>query len=212
MIVIENIRRYNELITKLIQILASNALVEGGKMSDLYGHVTANQDVFKKILAKVPGFSGYIERQNRRMADKLLRETVANRYEEVWQRVSMLQRDLISSGGLSFVDDLEAAAVKIRQFVDRVRTASYGYSGFFDSVKINENELAAIYAYDLSLLDKVDTLSRAADNVESSIGTDGLPASIRNLTTLAAESIKAFEGRSDAILGGTAAPSHHASQ
>ena len=181
-------------------------------MSDLFEHVTAEQDIFKKILSKIPGFSGYIERQNRRMADKLLRETIANRYEDAWQHISMLQRDLISSGGLAYVDDLEAGAIKIRQFVDRVRTASYGYSGFFDSVKINEKELAIIYQYDLALLEMVDTVTRAVDNVEASIGTDGLPASIRNLTAVARDSVTAFDKRNEAIIGGLSTPSQPVSQ
>jgi hypothetical protein len=39
------------------------------------------------------------------------------------------------------VDDLEGAAIKLRQFIDRVRTASYGYAGFFDAVKVRSEEL-----------------------------------------------------------------------
>ncbi|MCL4561199.1 MAG: hypothetical protein M1281_11355 [Chloroflexi bacterium] len=170
-------------------------------MSDLFDRVTADQDIFKKIMSKVPGFSGYIERQNRRASDKLLRETIANHFEELWQRVSALQRDLISQGALTYVDDLEAAAIKLRQFIDRVRTASYGYSGFFDAVKINEAELARVYQYDYSMLQMVDQVSSAIDNVEASIGTDGLPASIRNLTTSARQCVETFDKRSEVILG-----------
>ncbi len=48
-------------------------------MSDLFDQVTSSQDIVTKLLAKIPGFKGYIERQNRRAADKLLRDTVANR-------------------------------------------------------------------------------------------------------------------------------------
>ncbi|MCJ7701306.1 MAG: hypothetical protein MUO62_06960, partial [Anaerolineales bacterium] len=60
-------------------------------MSDLFEKVTGDQDFFKKIASKIPGFNGYIERSNRRAADKLLRETIADRFEELWQRVSSLQ-------------------------------------------------------------------------------------------------------------------------
>jgi len=42
-------------------------------MSDILSKVTGQQDWFKKILAKIPGFKGYIERGDRRMSDKLLR-------------------------------------------------------------------------------------------------------------------------------------------
>jgi len=171
-------------------------------MSDLFNKVTDSQDIFKKILSKVPGFNGYIERENRRSSDKLLRETIANRYEEVWKRISGLQRDFISQGEISSVDDLESAAVKLRQFIDRVRTASYGYAGFFDAVKVNEAELANIYQYDLALLQGAEEINRAIDNVESSIGTDGLPAAIRHLVKQSQASVSAYNKRSEVILGG----------
>jgi hypothetical protein len=176
-------------------------------MSDLYDKVTGYQDIFKKILGKVPGFSGYIERQNRRASDKLLREAVANHFEEQWQRISGLQRDLISQGGIENVSAMEGAAIKLRQFIDRVRTASYGYSGLFDAVKINENELAQLYQYDLALLQSADEVGKAVDNVETSIGSDGLPAAIRNLTNLAQQSVTAFNKRSEAMVGGVTPPS-----
>lgn len=174
-------------------------------MSDILGRIREEQDVFSKLLGKLPGFNGYFDRENRRSADKLLRETVANRYEEQWRRISSVQRDLISQGGLAFVDDVESAAIKLRQFIDRIRTASYGYSGFFDAVKVRSEELEQLYQYDLWLLSLVDEIGRAIDNVEASMGTDGLPAAIRHLTRLAQESVEAFEKRSETILSGGAA-------
>ena len=121
-------------------------------MSDLFDKVTSSQDIFKKILGKIPGFGGYIERENRRSADKLLRDTIAGKFEEVWKRISAVQKDLVNQGAIEFLDDMESSAIKYRQFIDRVRNASYGYSGLFDAVKINETELAQIYQYDFEML------------------------------------------------------------
>jgi hypothetical protein len=176
-------------------------------MSDILGRIRDEQDIFGKLLGKLPGFNGYFDREQRRSADKLLRETVAARYEEQWRRISALQRDLISQGGLAYVDDLEGAAIKLRQFIDRVRTAAYGYAGFFDAVKINSDALEKLYQYDLWMLSLVDEVGRAIDNVEASLGTDGLPASIRHLTSLAQASVEAYQKRSEAILGGAEAAS-----
>ena len=176
-------------------------------MSDLFNKVTDSQDIFKKILSKVPGFNGYIERENRRASDKLLRETIANRYEEVWKRISGLQRDFISQGEISSVDDLENAAVKLRQFIDRIRSAAYGYSGLFDAIKVNEAELAQLYQYDLTLLNMADEVDRGVDNIEASIGTDGLPAAIRNLTSLTKKCVEAFNKRSEVVLQDTSTTS-----
>lgn len=169
-------------------------------MSDqIYDKVGSAMDLFKKILSKVPGFGGYIERQKRRDSDKLLRDTIAERFEQNWQRISTLQRDFISKGEIESVDDLEAAAIKLRAFTDRLRRAPRGYSGLFDAVKINEDELAQIYAYDAKMLDLSDEVGRAIDNVEASVGGDGLPAALRNLTSVAQSCVDVYNKRSEVV-------------
>jgi len=165
----------------------------------VYNKVSGEVDPFKKILSFIPGFKGYIERQNRRDADKIMRDTVANRFEEQWQRVSSLQRDLINQGQIAFVDDLEGAAIQLRTFIDRVRRATRGYSGLFDAVKINENELAQLYQYDASMLELSDEVGRAIDNVEASIGSDGLPAAIRHLVSTARQCQNVFDKREEVV-------------
>lgn len=169
-------------------------------MSDLFDRVTGDQDIFKKLLSKIPGFDGYIEKHNRRMSDKMLREKVAAEYELLWGRLSALQRDLIDQGDLMLVDDLESAAIKLRQFIDRVKTASYGYTGFFDSVKLKTEDLARVYEYDLELFNLADSVSSAIDNVEASIGTDGLPAALRNIKKVTRDCVEAFEKRSEVMI------------
>ena len=169
-------------------------------MSDqIFDKVSSDLDPFKKILSYIPGFKGYMERQKRRDSDKLLRDTVANRFEQQWQRISALQREFISAGEIAYVDDLEAAAIKLRAFIDRVRRATRGYSGLFDAVKINENELAKIYQYDAAMLDLSDEVGRAVDNVQASIGSEGLQAAIRNLVSVTQQCIDVFDRRAEVV-------------
>lgn len=167
----------------------------------IFGKVSEDMDPFKKILVKVPGFSGYIERQKRRDSDKLIREYIFDRFRELEGRVSRLQRDFISQGEIKYVDDLEATAIKLRTFADRVKTATRGYAGLFDAVNVNEEELTELYVYDAAMLDLVDEIDHAIDNVQSSVGTDGLPASIRHLETKAEECIQVFDKRDAVALG-----------
>lgn len=167
---------------------------------EIYGKVDSDVDVFKKILRKVPGFKGYIERENRRDSDKILREMVSDRLLEQHQRLSSIQREFISQGEIFYVDDLESAAIKIQTLADRMRRATRGYAGIFDPVKINEDELALLYQFDSQLLDSVDEISRSIDNIELSIGTDGLPASIRNLVNVSQSLINTYNKREEVIL------------
>ncbi len=171
-------------------------------MDDFFQKVTSMQDPFKKLLSLIPGFSGYIERQNRRDADKLLRDTVARRFEEQHKRASLLQTELVSAGKIEFVDDMEKATVKLQTFIDKISRAPRGYAGLFDAVKINEKELEAIYQFDAAFFDLAEQIGRALDNVEQSLADDAaLPAAIRNLATHARLAVETYEKRAEVVNG-----------
>ena len=111
----------------------------------IFDKIKSEMDPLKKILAVIPGFQGIHGTSGARNSDKLLRDTIAKRFEAQFGHVSGLQRDLINQGEIDKIDDLEAAAIHLRTFADRVRRATRGYSGLFDAVKINEKELARLY-------------------------------------------------------------------
>jgi len=170
-------------------------------MSDLFETVKSGQDIFKKLLSYIPGFSGYVERTNRRAADKLLRDQVALKYNELVSRTSRLQKDIAEAGQLDFLDDVAAIGLKLRTFTDRIKNASYGYSGFFDAVKINEKELAQIYTFDAAFFELANQISNGLDNVEAGIGGDGLKAAIRAVDDLARQVGETYDRRYQVITG-----------
>ena len=171
-------------------------------MDEFFQKVTSQQDPFKKLVSYIPGFGGYVQRQNRRDADKLLRDTVARRFDEQWKRASQIQVDMVSSGKIEYVDDMEKAALQLRTFIDKISTAPRGYSGLFDAVKINEKELEAIYQYDAAFFDLAEQVGRALDNVEASLGDEAaLPAAIRNVTSVARMAVETYNRRSEAVTG-----------
>lgn len=171
-------------------------------MDEFFEKVKSQQDPFKKLASYLPGFDGYIERQSRRDADKLLRDTVARRFEEQWKRASQIQVEMVGAGMIAFVDDMEKAALQLRTFIDKITTAPRGYSGLFDAVKINEAELEAIYQFDAAFFDLADQVARAVDHVEASLGDkEALPAAIRNLTSLARTAVETYNRRSEAVTG-----------
>lgn len=171
-------------------------------MTDMFQNVTGQMDPFKKLASYIPGFSGYVERQNRRDADKLVRDTVARRFGELLTRTSNLQKDLVSAGKIKFVGDVEQAALQLQTFINKIGTAARGYSGLFDAVKINQKELEQLYTFDLAFFDVADQLGRALDNLEASLGDDSaLPAAIRNVTTLARQAVETLNRRTEAFTG-----------
>jgi hypothetical protein len=168
-------------------------------MSDLIETIKGGQDVFTKLLSYIPGFSGYIKRSQRRGADKLLREQVALKYTELAKRAGSLQKDAADAGQLDMLDELDSIALKLRTFADRVKSASYGYSGFFDSVKINEQQLETIYTFDTAFFVLADQISNGLDNVATAIGGEGLKAALRAVDDLARQAGETFDRRYQAI-------------
>ena len=171
-------------------------------MEEFFQKVISQMDPFKSLASHIPGFKGYVERQNRRDADKILRDTVVRRFDEQWKRASQLQVDMVRQGMIAYVDDMEQAVLQMRTFIDKMSTAPRGYSGLFDAVKINEKELEAIYQYDAAFFDLAEQVGRGLDNVEASLGDEAaLPAAIRNVTSLARMAVETYNRRMEVVTG-----------
>ena len=55
--------------------------------------------------------------------------------------------------------------------------------------------------FDVALLENVDEVGRAVENVGASIGTDGLPASVRHLVGLTRDLVTTFDKRDGVVSG-----------
>lgn len=145
-------------------------------MTDLVGQFKDQRGGFVKLLAKIPGFKGYMEKETRRDADKAVRDVLAARFGAQLDRLAEIQMELIPSGGFEFLDDVEQSAIKLTRFIDRVKSAPRGYAGLFDAVQVKEDQLEQLYNFDFQLLSEVDTLAGAIDACKIAMGT--LPAPV----------------------------------
>ena len=156
----------------------------------------------EELLAKIPGYHGYKEKEDRRASDKLLREHVAGQLGEQRRRLAELQRELLDSGGLLLVDDLDRAVTKVQNLADKIRTASYGYAGLFDEVKVKEEELDALYEFDESVLGHVSAIQSAIDALAAAMDANGdVKAAIRNVVSAAEDANATWRQRESAITG-----------
>ncbi len=134
-------------------------------LGDLTEKIQASQTKFEDLVAKIPGYEGYKQKEQRREADKLLRLYVARQYEDQLNHLNRLQYQLTEQGDLKGMMLLERAVSRLQLLVDRIRTASYGYAGLFDALKVDENVLDQLYEFDQSLLTGVETLSAMLDEL-----------------------------------------------
>ncbi|MBO3833047.1 MAG: hypothetical protein FGF51_06630, partial [Candidatus Brockarchaeota archaeon] len=79
----------------------------------------------------------------------------------------------------------------------------YGYSGFFDLVKVREDELDKLMDYDYKLLGACEEVSRVAEEAGNAAGAgslDVLPSLLKRLEAKARELESAFASREEEIV------------
>jgi hypothetical protein len=169
---------------------------------DIFGKVKDSRNIVEKLGSIIPGWKGYQERQERRSADQLMRQTLAEKMTAQRKKLDVAQQELINSGNLDLVDDIGRAVTQLQTFVDRVRLASYGYSGLFDAVKINQDELEQMYNFDAALFEYVNRLDTANERLREAIDTgEGMKQVIRIVQDICREANATFDEREHVVLG-----------
>jgi hypothetical protein len=145
-------------------------------MDPILDKARAGQNALERLMNSIPGFKGYRERDLRRDADRLQREHLALRLEQVKKALNRVAADLSRGGDLDPINDVETARKRLDKVVNRIRYAERGYSGFFDAVKVDETVLARVYQFDMGLVDDVDGVWSAASAAEAAPTAQARPA------------------------------------
>ncbi|MHB1416428.1 MAG: DUF4178 domain-containing protein, partial [Chloroflexota bacterium] len=88
--------------------------------------------------------------------DRTLRAHIADRLQEERRQMENLETAMAEANALRDLPPIEAAVVRLRTLADEIRTASYGYAGWFDTATVEEKELDALYEHDSRLAEGVD--------------------------------------------------------
>ena len=154
----------------------------------------------ERLSAKIPGYGGYVDKERRRDTDKLHRERLADRLRSFKNPLNDIMRELSNGGRLFEVGPVDHMIKKLDRIENRVRFASYGYSGFFDVVKIDAARLDFIYQSDLALVERADQIEARVNQLKGQAGTaDGLKSGASDLDGALDDFEKAFEGRFNAV-------------
>jgi len=122
--------------------------------------------IFKSVVRIFPGMPSYQEREGLRTQDKIIREQLAARIDEQANHLQEIQSMLTNKAILQPLSHLDRHARKIMRLADTIRFASYGYAGLFAGVKVDEQKLAQLYDYDLSLHREIEELAVAVGNLQ----------------------------------------------
>jgi ABC-type transporter Mla subunit MlaD len=171
---------------------------------DVYGTAKKQMRLSERILAELPGFRGYKEKELRRESDKLIRNHLYQKlviartnFKTVFQKMSDRRQ-------LDVLTDMDRVVAKFDRVAERVNHASYGYSGFFDAVKIQEEALDRMTDFDNQLVDQVNTIVSEVDAFKNEVSKqkfDKTKDRVQNLTDTLETFDETLDKREEVILG-----------
>ena len=125
--------------------------------------VREQRGALERLGARIPGYRGYLERESRREADKLIREHGAKRLERVVREL----HEIAAKSALDELDDLQELVSEVEKLRAELRFADRGYSGFFDEVKLDSMAaLDAVYEKDERIVEQIDDVAAQVADVE----------------------------------------------
>ncbi len=169
---------------------------------DPIGKAKSQMGAIEGLLSKLPGIKGYREKELRRDADKQLRDTLARELAERRTKITALQSDLLAAGGLLWMDDLEKAVGRLQLLIDRIKTAAYGYAGFFDAQRVKENELDKLAQFDQALFEDLPRLDTAIESLGKAVeANEGIKEAATAIGNILARMNETFGKRLDVVRG-----------
>jgi hypothetical protein len=160
----------------------------------------------RETLDRIPGYRGYRLKEERRDADRRVRETVADAYTTQLLRVERIGRDLANARRLDEISAVEQASQAIRHFIDRVRAATPGYGGLFGDRDVDGVALDQLRLFDEGLLLGVDELQPAVDRLETSAArNEPLAAAAGEIARILESQLATLDTRQQVIATGHAA-------
>jgi hypothetical protein len=155
------------------------------------------EERISRWLAKVPGYTGYRSKEDRRDEDKRIRVAIANDLDAIVDQLTRIGADLATRRELGKISAIEGVLADTRHLADRIRTASYGYGGIFTERSIDEHALEQLRQFDIALQREVIGLGPLANKVGDDKGMQAFRDDLIALTTL-------FNSRSEVVDTGKA--------
>ncbi len=168
-------------------------------MVNFFQRITEEQGTLEDLVRKIPGFKGYFEKQDRRAADRLLREHLVRVFGELLTEFGRLQNELVNRGGLHHMERAQTVDTKLRIFIDRIESATQGYAGLFDAIKVREEALARLYAFDNALLAYYEQFSEGLRQLEEALSSGEVEGVLHQLDAVITEANNTFKRRAEAI-------------
>jgi hypothetical protein len=162
--------------------------------------VKSKENFLEKITRIIPGYDGYVNRDNSRELDTILRNTLATRLDTNHIKLKNVTLNLSQRGKLFESDGIDKLDKKLQLCVAKFKSAARGYSGAFDVVKVKEDKLNQLYQFDANLLNNVDVITAACTDMDNNSKANvDIKADMDKAGSLMDELVKQFEERENIL-------------
>lgn len=170
--------------------------------SELYEKIVSQRGTLESLVARIPGFRGYHEKNARRQADTMLRHYIADRIDGIVRMFTRVENMILDDGkGLSNMSKTREVKSRLQSYRDRVATANPKYSGMFEAIKIGNDELDRIYAFDEAQLRYVDEIETNVGILQTTVQNgEDFKAALNAVLDSVETAIQVFSMRDDQIL------------
>jgi hypothetical protein len=123
----------------------------GGK-KELLEKAKGERTLFERILGELPGFRGYKEKELRRETDKLIRNHIYRKLSEARKDAKEIFQKLSNQRLHEVLTEMDRLVMIFDRVTEKINHASYGYAGFFNVLKVQEEKLDEMIAFDNELV------------------------------------------------------------
>lgn len=136
-------------------------------MSDIRREVVQDRGIIKKVQAWLPGYKIYRTCEDLRIADSLLRKELTRKLEAVESDVNKARKEIAVSMEFDLINRIGELVNISHKVTEKVRHAEQGYAPWISAdVRIQEDELNALYEYDLSMFEHVKALQERSNSLK----------------------------------------------
>ncbi len=141
-------------------------------MEDIRGKIKGDRSFLEKIGKIIPGYSGYKEKLMRQEADKLLRDYLVQQIDIQSGYIKDIIDELTRGMKIEHLSLVDRPLKKLEKLRDRIKFAKYGYSGWFEPLKVDAGIIDKMYEFDEALINWLELLSTKINDVKANLSED----------------------------------------
>lgn len=171
---------------------------------DVYEKAKGQMRLSERILAALPGFRGYKEKELRRESDRLIRNHLYQRMSAAENDLKGIFQKLSDHRAFDVLTDVDRLVARFDRVAEKVNHATYGYAGFFNVVKIEEEGLDRMTDFDSKMVENVEKIVQEVAAFKSEVVQQDLRNAkerVQHLSDVLESFEQAYDSRQEVIIG-----------